>query len=104
MLTRQEIYTHFASNDPRIPPLAEYIEEETRPYRTGVPICFYLKAHSLVTDCSDEGPGRLGGDSGTGIILPAIKYGARPINTADPSSPRVPGSLKSMPGSAGDSD
>jgi hypothetical protein len=100
MLTRQEIHAHYAAIDPRIPPLAEYIEEDTRHYRTGIPICFYLKAHVPITDRSDEGPGRLGGDNGTGIILPAIKYGVRPINTTDPSNPKVSGSLKSVPGDA----
>jgi hypothetical protein len=94
-LARQEIYDHYAGNDPRIPPLAEYIEEDTRPYRTGVPVCFNLKAHTSITDRSDEGPGRFGGGNGTGIRLPAIKYGTRPINTTDPSNPKVVGSLKS---------
>jgi hypothetical protein len=98
MLTRHEIYDHYFALDPRIPPLAEYIEEDTRPYRTGVPICFYLKAHILITDRSDEGPDRLGGDTGTGIMIPVIKFGARPINTTDPSNPKVPGSLKASPG------
>jgi hypothetical protein len=79
MLTRLEIYNQFSMLDPRIPPLAEYIEEDTRPYRTGVPVCFYLKAHIQITDKSDEGPGRLGGDNGTGIFIPAIKYGAPPL-------------------------
>jgi hypothetical protein len=51
-----------------------------------------------ITDRSDEGPVRLGGDNGTGIIIPAIKYGARPINTTDPSNSKVAGSLKSVPG------
>jgi hypothetical protein len=50
MFTRQEIYDHYFAIDPRIPPLGEYIEEDTRPYRTGVPNCFYLKAHSPVTN------------------------------------------------------
>jgi hypothetical protein len=100
MLTLQEIHAHYTTIDPRIPPLAEYIKEDTRPYRTGVPICFYLKAHIPITDRSDEGPGRLGGDNGTGIIIPAIKYGARPVNTTDPSNPKVPGSLKAMPGNS----
>jgi hypothetical protein len=98
MLTRQEIHTHYTTIDPRIPPLGEYIEEDTRPYRTGVPICFYLKAHMAITDRSDESPGRLGGHKGTGIIIRAIKYGARPINTTDPSNPKVVGSLKTAPG------
>jgi hypothetical protein len=31
MITRQEIYDHFSLEDPRIPPLVEYIEEDTRP-------------------------------------------------------------------------
>jgi hypothetical protein len=107
MLSRQEIYDHYFALDPRIPPLAEYIEEDTRPYRTGVPICFYLKAHIVVTDRSNEGPGRLGGDNGTGIDLPKIKYGVQPINTADPADPKVSGSMKSSPGtktSAADSE
>jgi hypothetical protein len=94
MLTRQEIHAYFAQNDPRVPPLAEYLEEETRPYLEGVPICFYLKDRATATDSSDEGPGRLGGDTTTGFHLPAIKYGAKPINTADSSDPKVPGSLK----------
>jgi hypothetical protein len=98
MLSRQEIYDHYFAIDPRIPPLAEYIEEDTRPYHTGTPICFYLKAHLPITDRSDERPGRLGGDNGTGIQLPGIKYGARPINTTDPSEPKVSGSLKATPG------
>jgi hypothetical protein len=95
MLTRQEIYNHFSVIDPRIPPLAEYIEEDTRPYQDGVPVCFHLKAHFPVTDRSDEGPGRLGGYNGSGIDLPVIKYGVKPINTTDPSNPKVAGSLES---------
>jgi hypothetical protein len=106
MLSRQEIHAHFSQDDPMIPPLAEYIEEETRPYQTGVPICFYLKSHSIITDRSNEGPGRLGGDSGTGIFLPAIKYRAKPINTTDPSEPKVAGSLRApvTTSSLGDDD
>jgi hypothetical protein len=107
MTPRLEIYSQIAADDPRIPPFDEYIEEETRPYQNGVPICFYLKPHSVVTDRSDEGPGRLGGDNGSGVMLPAIKYGAKPINTADPKDPKVPGGLKSTPGtttSLGDDD
>jgi hypothetical protein len=107
MLSRQEIYGHYFAIDPRIPPLAEYIEEDTRPYHTGTPICFHLKAHYPITDRSDEGPGRLGGDNGSRIILPGIKYGAPPISIADPSDPKVAGTLKAAPGSstkASDSD
>jgi hypothetical protein len=28
MLTRQEIHAHYAQDDPRIPPLVEYVEED----------------------------------------------------------------------------
>jgi hypothetical protein len=107
MLTRIEIYNYVKTFDVRIPPLEEYIEEDTRPYLTGVPICFRLKALSPVTDLSDEGPGRLGGDNGTGINLPPIIYAAPPINTADPSSPKIMGSMRGTPGtsqSASDSE
>jgi hypothetical protein len=34
----------------------------------------------------------MGGDNGNKIILPPIIYGATPINTADPSDPKVQGS------------
>jgi hypothetical protein len=98
MLTRIEIYNCVKTFDSRIPPLEEYIEEDTRPYQTGVPILFRLKALSPVADLSDEGPGRLGGDNGTGINLPPIIYAAPPINTADPSNPKVAGNMKGTPG------
>jgi hypothetical protein len=85
MMTRKEMYDHYRLEDPRIPPLSEYIKEDRRPYFTGVPVNFYLKAHTPITDSSDEGGGRLGGDNGRRFMLPAIRYGKPPIGTADPT-------------------
>jgi hypothetical protein len=92
MTTRQEIYAQYAQDDPRIPPLAEYIEEDTRPYQNGDLISFQLKKFIEITDRSNEGPGRDGGDNGRKIILPPIVYQAAPINTTSPSNPKVQGS------------
>jgi hypothetical protein len=94
MLTRTEIYSYVKTFDPRIPPLEEYIEEDSRPCLEQVPVIFRLKGLSPVTDLSDKGPGRLGGDNGSGMILPPIIYAAHPINTKDPSDPKVSGSKK----------
>jgi hypothetical protein len=94
MVTRQEIYTQYAQDDPRIPPLAEYIEEDTRPYQTGDLISFKLKRFIEITDRSNEGPGRNGGDNGRKIILPPIVFGKPPINTTDPKDPKVQSSAK----------
>jgi hypothetical protein len=104
MLARQEVYDLFRQQDPRIPPLAEYIEEDKRPYFSNVPIIFSLKAHIPVTDHSDEPPGRTGGDNGRGVILPPIRYGKPPINTADQRDPKVAGSLRGQPGDDADSE
>jgi hypothetical protein len=98
MTTRQEFYTHFAQDDPRIPPMIEYIEEDARPYQNNDLVMFRLKKFIEITDRSDESPGRAGGDNGRKIILPMIKYGAAPINTADPKNPKSQGSLQSSPG------
>jgi hypothetical protein len=94
MLTRVEIYNHVKAFDPRIPPLEEYIEEDSGPYLEQVPVIFRLKGLSPVTYLSDEGPGRLGGDNGSGNILPPIIYAAPAINTRDHSDPKVSGSRK----------
>jgi hypothetical protein len=94
MVPRLEIYSLIVVDDPRIPPLDEYVEEDTRPYQHGVPIYFHLKSASTTTNRSYESPGRLGGDNGSGVGLPAIRYGAKPINTTDPKDPKVPGSFK----------
>jgi hypothetical protein len=59
MLPRSELHAHFSLDGPRIPPLAEYEEEDTRPYYNDTRICFALKTHIEITDKSDEGPGRL---------------------------------------------
>jgi hypothetical protein len=92
MVTRQEIYTQYAQDDPRIPPLTEYIEEDTRPYQTGNLVSFKLKKFIEITDRSNEGPGRDGGDNGRKIVLPPIIYGKPPINTTSPLDPKVQGS------------
>jgi hypothetical protein len=92
MIARLEIYNHFSPEDPRIPPYEEYIEEETRPYQNGDMVRFNLKGFIEITDRSDEGPGRLGGDNGRKIILPAIVYGKPPINTTSSTNPKVHGS------------
>jgi hypothetical protein len=104
MLTRQGIHAYVRTFDPRIPPLSEYIEEDTRPYQNDDLISFRLKKFIQITDLSNESPGRTGGDNGHKIILPPIIYGAAPINTADPSEPKLPGSLKSSPGKQSASD
>jgi hypothetical protein len=39
--------------------------------------------------------GDSGGDNGLGIDLPAIIYGAKPIDTTDPLDPKIQGSKKS---------
>jgi hypothetical protein len=94
MITRQEIYDHYAREDPRIPPLAEYIEEDTRPYRTGDLVSFQLKKFIQISDRSNDVPGCDGGDNGRKIILPPITFTKPPISTADPSDPKNQGSLK----------
>jgi hypothetical protein len=98
MLTRQEIHAQISGIDPRIPPLAEYIEEDTRPYQNGDLISFKLKKFIQVTDWSDNAPGRCGGNNGLGIILPEIIYAAKPIDTTDPSDPKVQGSKRTSLG------
>jgi hypothetical protein len=92
MTTRQEIYDFYSRIDPRLPPFTEYIEEETRPYQNGDLVKFNLKGFIEITDRSDEGPGRTGGDNGQSILLPAIIYGHAPINTTSPANPKVQGS------------
>jgi hypothetical protein len=99
MTTRQEIYDHFSVEDPRIPPLIEYIEEDTRPYHDGDLVRFNLKGFIEITDRSNEGPGRDGGDNGRKIILPPIVYGNSPINTTSPTNPKVQGSATGAIGS-----
>jgi ribonuclease HI len=99
MIDRQAIHAHYAGEDPRIPPLAEYIEEDTRPYHNGDLITFNLKKFGTITDLSNEGPGRNGGDNGRKFILPPIVYSKPPINTADPSDPKNQGSLRGPVGS-----
>jgi ribonuclease HI len=104
MLTRREIYDYFAAMDPRIPPLAEYTEEDTRPYQDHSWICFTLKGFIAITDRSDERPGRLGGDSSTGVMLPAIRYGKQPIDTRDPRYPKIQGGHRGTVVNPNDSD
>jgi hypothetical protein len=104
MITRQEIYDHFYLEDPRLPPFNEYIEEETRPYHDGDLVRFNLKGFVQITDRSNEGPGRNGGDNGRKIILPPIVYGNSPVNTTSPANPKVQGSLQSPIGLSKASD
>jgi hypothetical protein len=82
MTPRLKINAHFASIDPRIPPYAQYEDADDRPYLSARPINFYLEDGIVVNDQSDCASGRLGGDNGSGIILPAITYGAPPTDTA----------------------
>jgi hypothetical protein len=104
MTARSVIYDFFRAIDPRLPPLVEYIETDTRPYLAHVPIVFELKALIPVTDHSDEPPGRLGGDNGHGQDLPPIRYGKPPINTADPKDPKVQGGLRGQLDADADSE
>jgi hypothetical protein len=98
MLDRREICDHYAAEDPRIPPLDQYIEEDTRPYHSGEPINFKLALGIPIDDRSDVGPGRLGGDNGRKIMLPKILYGAPPpIDIASSQDPKVQGSPKGTP-------
>jgi hypothetical protein len=94
MTTRQEIYDHFSPEDPRIPPFAEYIEEESRPYHDGDLVRFNLKGFIEITDRSNESPGRNGGDNGRKFILPPIIYGKPPLDTSDPNFPKIYGGSK----------
>jgi hypothetical protein len=103
MPTRREIYDHHSAIDPRIPPLAQYEDEDTRPYYSGTPINFHLAQGIPIEDHSDESPGRTGGDNGTGIVLPSIRYGAPPIDTTSARDPKTQGSLQGMPGPDHDS-
>jgi hypothetical protein len=104
MTTRQEIYDHFSVEDPRIPPFVEYIEEDTRPYHDGDLVRFNLKGFIEITDRSNEGPGRNGGDNGRKIILPPIVYGNSPINITSPANPKVQGSATGPLDSDSESD
>jgi hypothetical protein len=98
MTTRQEFYIHFAQDDPRIPPMSEYIEEDARRYQNGDLVIFRLKKFIEITDNSSEGPGRNGGDNGRKIILPMIIYRAAPIDTTSPTNPKVHGSARGQIG------
>jgi hypothetical protein len=104
MTTRQEIYDLFSHVDPRLPPFEEYIDEENRPYQNGDLLCFNLKGFIEITDRSNEGPGRTGGDNGHKLILPPIIYGKPPINTSDPKYPKITGGSKGTVDGSDDSD
>jgi hypothetical protein len=98
------IHVHAKTIDPRIPPYEEYIEEETRPYQNGDLISFKLKKFIEITDWSNEGPGRNGGDNGHGTPLPPIIYGAAPINTTSPTNPKTQGRATGQIGTQTSSD
>jgi hypothetical protein len=55
-------------------------------------ISFKLKKCITITDRSNEGPGRNGGDNGHGTILPPVISNAAPIDITSPKDPKVQGS------------
>jgi hypothetical protein len=60
--------------------------------------------YEAITDRSDERPGRLGGDSSTGVMLPAIRYGKQPVDTRDPMYPKIQGGHRGTVVNPNDSD
>jgi hypothetical protein len=57
-----------------------------------------------ITDHSNEGPGRAGGDNGHGFILPPIIFGKPPIDTSDPNFPKITCGKKGQLDDQGESD
>jgi hypothetical protein len=82
MMLRPDIHDMFAQLGPRIPPYAQYIDVDDRPHYSETTINFNLHKDIEITDRSDEGPGRLGGNNGHDITLPPIIYPTAPIDVS----------------------
>jgi hypothetical protein len=86
MQRRSEIHEYFCMIDPRIPPYAQYLEMESRPYLTDELIDFKLREDIEISDFSSNDPSVAGGDNGHGIALPAIILAFDPVATIDLSA------------------
>jgi hypothetical protein len=75
-----EIHAIFAKADTRIPPLACYEHEETRPYHNETVITYRLRKDIEIPDTANSEGGAAGGDIGRGKILPPIIYPTSPID------------------------
>jgi hypothetical protein len=82
MSPRSEIHARYIKADTRIPPLACYVREETRPYHEEDLIAFGLRQDVVIPDLSGNEGGAAGGDNGRGLVLPAIEYPAPVIDVS----------------------
>jgi hypothetical protein len=83
MAPRSDIHAHHAQADDRIPRLAYYVEEETRPDLSETIIVFHTRKDVEIPDQSGNGNGAVGGDNGRGLVLPPIIYPPAPIDVSD---------------------
>jgi hypothetical protein len=86
MQPRPEIHEFFSMIDTRIPPYAEYIDVDDRPYPESGTINFNLQDGILVSDLSSNSPAAEGGDNGHGINLPPIIPVQEPVAPIDLSA------------------